>query len=88
MKEVGTMGKRMGKESILTSKRYFYSVGSVYEGNWQNDQQNGFGRMYYENQDSYEGECKFWLDQGCMGRKVEKESTFTTQEMFMKGNIL
>jgi hypothetical protein len=71
MKEVGTMGKRMGKESTFTV--------------WAQSTK-GIGRMT-SRMGLAECTMKtrtHTKENGCMGRKVEKESTFTTQEMFMK----
>jgi len=67
--------------------RYFFTDGSIYDGEWQRDHQNGKGILYYENKDKYEGDCKI-LTKGLMDRSVGMECTFTTIATSTKGKIL
>jgi len=39
--------------------------GSLYEGDWQNDKQNGYGRMIHLDGDVYEGQ---WKDNKAHGK--------------------
>ena len=36
-----------------------YQLGFYYEGDWQRDEHNGYGRLIYSDGDYYEGE---WVD--------------------------
>uniref|UniRef100_A0A6C0K1G5 Ubiquitin-like domain-containing protein n=1 Tax=viral metagenome TaxID=1070528 RepID=A0A6C0K1G5_9ZZZZ len=52
VKSVAGAGKRHGKGTMT------YLDGSIYKGEWENDQRHGKGKLIYANGESYEGEWK------------------------------
>jgi len=53
-----------------------FKNGSFYEGEWDDDMLNGYGRLIYSNGDMYEGE---WWNNQCYGKgfKIDYDTKAT-----------
>lgn len=61
--------------------KFFYQEGSFYDGEWNNNKMNGFGKLFYENGSlAYEGE--WYMDEFHGFGKVYNDNCIVSDEMF------